>query len=391
MFYYRDETGLHVGTPEMFHEMTGAIWVEEMRINDSAAMQEIKPPHKSDAEWMQLIKPLYHAFRKRPPKLYLQKGTGPGRHSVHALEPIRKGTIVAEYLGEWSEESKSHSSYRWGPVDGHLYRNYGGMIEDGFPNLAPFHLYNVAGVPLRIVFLALDDVLQGEMLTVHYGMNHSVKLYYHDEYRLDKMCAFLSQNPLEQVAKKIKELRRENPLQLGWKKSLELENLTAKIRYLFQTPSALMLALLKHAIQPKETFKLLQDAEFRFFFLNFPFQPNPRQKEIIHYLEKIHCYFEKGEVDTEEALELLGCVRQRIFHCLFLSGRGKKEQTLLWNKVFDAVQGVDRASIEFLSNQAVEKVRLIQECLYFAKEIRSPLVPWLQFLANPPLPLSPTG
>lgn len=374
---------------KFFYELTGAHWIEQMQIAQGADLKTPFPSSRAEVELMDLLLSLYRCYCKERPKLYLREGPCRGRHSVHARKAIAKGTVVTEYLGEWSNLPQKPSSYQWGPINGLSYRNFGGMVEDGFPNLAAFHLYGVSGIPLRVIFVALENIAQDEMLTIHYGMNHSVKVHMHLEYRLEAMSQFFLKNPLEHSVQRIKELKNRSPKELGWKKSLELENLITKLRYLFQTPSALMHLLIKGIIQPQEAFHYYDQADFRYFFLSFPFQPNFRQQEVISFFDQMKTFFSTQH--PSPSLELLTHVRQRIYFSFYLPGKITSAEALLWNDVFDAIQKADQPYVEFKLTQASQKEQLIQAALAYAKEVSSPLVAWLEHLTQPPVPLSPTG
>ncbi|MCB1148859.1 MAG: hypothetical protein KDK48_01730, partial [Chlamydiia bacterium] len=370
--------------PSEFFALTGAAWTETLLCEGAELTYYPAPP--AELELMRFLLPLYRAYLKRPPKLSIRLGSGPGRHAVQALEAIPKGAVIVEYLGEWAPEAVS--SYRWGPIDGARLRNYGGMVEDGFPNCAAFHLYGVGGAPLRILFVALEEIAAGEMIAIHYGMNHSVKVHYHTEYRLEALTRYFQENSLDSIVRKIKEIRGRSPLALGWKRSLELEALTAKIRYLYQTPGALMHLLLQKTLSAEQVFHYYDLADFRYFFLAFPFSPNYRQKEVESYLTLMRA-FPFDSFEAQEISEVLGVVRQRIFFSRFLKGliegaslQELKSEVLLWNESFDAVFRGDRSILEF----TLHSEPLILACQLYAKEIRSSLLPWLMSLTEPLLP-----
>jgi hypothetical protein len=383
-FYYQDYKETHSGSAELFKELAGAEWTDVMRL-DPEAEWEGQPP-LAEREIMHFLLPHYHAYRKKHPPVCLSLGEGKGRHGVCARTSIAKGSIAVEYLGIWAGSRAARSSYKWGPIDGSSLRNYGGMVEDGFPNVGAFHLYHVDGIPLRVVFVALEDIPAGEMLTVHYGMSHSVKVFSHREYKLEQMRAFFHAHPIETCVKRIKELRSRTPRELGWRGTLELENLSAKLRYLFQTPSALL------QIGSSKELAYLEQADFRYFVLNFPFAPNPRQREILSYLDLMQ------KADGLLDQELASKIRVRIFFTVYVQGvlaggdsESCKTEALLWNEMFDAVSNGDQALAAFKLEQSTQRSRLIEAALLFAKEIRSPLAQWLQSLFDPLLPLAPTG
>ncbi|MCB1112950.1 MAG: hypothetical protein H7A37_05015 [Chlamydiales bacterium] len=398
VFYLQDIHGTRVNSKEKFKEITGADWVAEMKLPTECILSKMHPSNNAERDLAHLLIPVYNAYHKAPSKVYIREGVCKGRHSVHALETIPKGTIVTEYLGEWSPSNIGPSSYRWGPIDGLYFRNYGGMVEDGFPNTGAFYLYNINGVPLRVLFVALEDIHANHIVTVHYGMNHSVKVFYHDEYRLEEMSQFFHANPLEKIVKRIKQLRIKSPKELGLKNSLELESLTVKLRYLFQTPSALLHLILKGVIRSEEAFQHYRQADFLYFLLGFPFTPNARQREIIRHLKLIDTFFANGCFLLEREKELFISVRQRIFYSVFMEGvnmGGNREKLIteafLWNAVYDAIQQENKILAEFKIEQSTQKEALIHSCLGYAKEINSSLVPWLLHLAAPFVPLSPVG
>lgn len=383
-FYYQDASGIHVGSAELFKELTGAEWTETMHLSPEAVWEE-RPQHV-ERELMHFLLPSYQAYRKKHPPVCLNLGEGKGRHSVCAREPIPKGSVAVEYLGLWVGNRKTHSSYKWGPIDGAELRNYGGIVEDGFPNVGAFHLYEKEGIPLRVLFVALEDIPAGDMLTVNYGMNHSVKVFARKEYRLEQMLAFFQTHPIETCIKRIKELRSKSPRELGLKKTLELENLAAKLRYLFQTPSALL------QLNFQEILPYLQQADFRYFVVNFPFSPNARQKEILSYLDLL------PQVKHLIKVDLVAHLRVRIFFSVYVRGiiaglshEVCEKEAWVWNEMFDATASGDQVAASFTLERALQRAALIEASLQFAKEVRSPLIAWLQSLCDPPLPLAPTG
>ncbi|MCB1135445.1 MAG: SET domain-containing protein, partial [Chlamydiia bacterium] len=255
MFYYDDGSGVSLGDANLLYELTGAHWADRVSVADGVTMPQSYPCSQVDMELTHQCLPSYRGYKKRAPRLYIRCGEHRGRHAVCALDAIPKGTIVTEYLGQWVGSADIRSNYRWGPIDGLHMRNYGGMVEDGFPNVAAIYLYNIDDIPLRIVFVAVEEIAAGEMVTVHYGMNHSVKILCHEEYRLQAMVRFFSANPLDKMVTRIVALRGMTASEKRWKHCLELENLVVKLRYLFQTPGALMRLMLDGVIAPELAFR----------------------------------------------------------------------------------------------------------------------------------------
>lgn len=387
VFTYENVEGFHLGSNEHFFMLTKATFTSDVIFHQQS---EEKAPNLGEKELMQFLLPLYRAYLKNPAKLYMKVGSSLGRHSVHALEKIEKGRVIIEYVGEINPANKRSSTYRWGPIDALVYRNLSGLVEDGFPNIAAFHLYNVNGIPIRIIFVALEEIPANAMIAINYGMNHSVKLSHHTEYRLDAMRRFFLKNRLGKVILRIKELRSRSPKDLGWKLSLELENLVAKVRYLYHTPGA-MLQLLD-VIDKEEVFYWFDQADFRYFFIDIPTAPNARQMEIISHLNLIR------NASSGQYSDLLESIRHRIFFRAYLAPIANgddeatsREEAMLWNRAFDAIEEENCNILISIFAVSKKNRELLDYSISFAREINSPLLPWLQTLIDPLSPLHLAG
>lgn len=262
---------------ESFHKKTGAHWIHEMKVVDPNLTFF---PSEDDRDWHEFLLERYERYLNAPPELYMEPSrTG---HTLHTKELIQKGSIVVEYLGEWNPPHRS--PYRFGPIDALYYRNWGAMIDDSFPNLAPCYLYGVGGLPLRIVFLALEDIEAGSVLTFNYGMRHGVKLSLHEELRMEPLISFLETHSFKELTEEWKGLRKRNRSELK-ELNVDFENLTAKIQYLFQTPTTLARVLDQGLLDIRELKEFYQKPDHRFYFLGFLMDPHPREKEIKHMLE----------------------------------------------------------------------------------------------------------
>jgi hypothetical protein len=339
---YRTINGSLGNCPKHFHKITGAEWIDEMRISPALYAQDYTPS-ENDWELMRYLRPMYKAYLKNMPPLFIQEGVSVGRHSLHALEPIKKGTVITEYLGEWDPTSTTPSSYRWGPIDGLHYRNFGGMADDGFPNMGAFHLYNMNDIPLRIIFVALEDIAAGEMLTINYGMKHSVKILYHDEYASARMHKFFATNSIEKCILRIQELLPRKRSELGWARCIELEGLTAKLQYLYNTPSAIINLLQHRILSTADIFTCYNRAEYRYYILGVPLNPDPRQAEVISSIEMLQVYLkEDGREQELMQLDWVQDVRVKLFFDFFIKKRSSeddlerlKQETLLQNAAFN--------------------------------------------------------
>lgn len=233
---------------------------------------------KDEADWSPFLNSCYEKFLTLPPKIYIkQSSTG---HALYALDSIKKGDIVLEYLGEWNPEQRQ-STYRFGPIDGLYYRNYGAMADDSFPNMAACYLYDVGGLPLRIVFLALEDIAPHQILTLNYGMRHGVKLIQHQECRLEQLISFFRDQNFADIVKDWKRLRSLPRSELG-SYNVDLENLTAKMQYIFQTPTSF--SLVKTVVDPEQLIDFFMKPDHRFYLLGFSLFPHAREKEVISLL-----------------------------------------------------------------------------------------------------------
>lgn len=320
-FFYQKNGTIQSGNPLIFEEFTGAKWCNATRFEPELTHNEMFKFHPTEVEkqLMRFLIPLYRHYKKKPPKLYVRLGKCKGTHSVHALEKIEKGQIVTEYIGEWKPNATETSSYRFGPIDAKHYRNCSALIEDGFPNLATFHLYHTDGIPLRIIFVALKEIAAGEMVTINYGLNHSVKSSYHTEYQFEEASSFFRRNSINKLLKRIVELRQNLPQELGWRRSLELEGLVARLRYLYHTPGTLIKLIAHEVISNEEVWKCYEKPDQRYYLLNFAPLPTQRQLLISSCLSWIQRFFASGLNTSSLNLELLDKMPHQLYFSSYIS------------------------------------------------------------------------
>lgn len=294
-------------SPEEFQALTGAVWIDEMYIPEGAEF----PPYscnEPEKRMSDFLIPLYRAFLKRPPALSIRIAKS---NALYAKERIEKGQIVMEYLGAWEPDSKYDSRYRLGPVNAKYYRHFAAFAEDGFPNCAPFYIFQERGLPVRVIFLALDAIEKGEIILYNYGIKHSVKLGEHEEYREEQMVRFFSEHPLKNCFDLLFQ-----PGDNTWEQRFQFENALAKVRYLYHTPSALLFMLLEGHLHPEEVFGYWE--QYRSSLLSIPLKPNRREKEAIDCIELIRKYY-AGDRDRDEVLRkyLKGANVSVFFHTIF--------------------------------------------------------------------------
>ena len=243
-----------------------------------------------------------------------------------AAELIKPGEIVTEYLGEWQLSTKS-SSYRWGPIDAMNFRNYGPMVEDGFPNIASFYLLDTDGLPLRIVFAALEEIPPGKELTLNYGLTHSVKVQYHTEYRLAEMSKFFKEVSPNEMLNRIRLLHANKRNEISWEQNIELEGLITRIQYLFQTPSALALLIQGGVLAAVDAFTLFDKIDNRWYVLGYQPHASPRQNKVYKCFQSLKRYFSLFPKGSHALIDLFESVRIHVICEIFMEGMvsGKEE------------------------------------------------------------------
>lgn len=380
----------------LFLEATGAEWLEEMAVSSD---EELNIPVKVPREELPLQRFLlseYNVYRKRPPPLLLCREEANGEHSLRAGESIGKGRVIAEYLGEWDPHYKSRSPYRWGPIDGKRCRNLAPMAEDAFPTASAFTLYHFDRIPVRVLFVALEEVEGEEMIALHYGMNHSVKLHYRCEYRGEEMLRFFRRNPLEKIVGRIDQLSNKTPRELGWSRYLELENLTVKLRYIYQTPTALLKLLLEGVVEAEFALSLWKNRGRRYTTLGFPLNPNYRESEVMGFLQLVEEGFSLMRPHSASIVEAMGRWRERVFYRCYLErlvrgGESSCIEPSIWDLALGDLLEGKRELLELRIMQSQAKELLVKECILYAKELKSPLLEWLESKTSPQFPLPRAG
>jgi hypothetical protein len=263
-----------------FELITSSKWITEMVVPEGTPLIPSNPPLEERA-LMPFLLPIYRKYLQDGGPLLALKRMDNGGASVIADQDIPRGAIVTEYLGLYAPQSTDRSKYRFGPIDGLKYRNYGAMVDDGFPNLCAFYLYNIDNLPIRIVFIAVEEIAKGDLLSLNYGMSHSVKMGERREDRLQQMITFFNENPFKDVVSKLTFLHKKRVRGIEWNEHLEYENLVTKIQYLFHTPQALAELLTREVIQVQDARDFYLKGSNRYELLAVPQVPNARQKGVI--------------------------------------------------------------------------------------------------------------
>lgn len=119
----------------------------------------------------------YTAYKANPPELivdHLPQDDGitltiPSYPcGVFAGQTIKSGQIIREYIGQIVDEAPKDKTYFFKNIDGSTFRNEASMMmNDAFPNSLISPIYNVNGLEVRWVIIALKDIQPGEEIIVH--------------------------------------------------------------------------------------------------------------------------------------------------------------------------------------------------------------------------------
>jgi hypothetical protein len=226
---------------------------------------------------------LYPKLKKNPPAVILaeekhqEKFIGLGVQAGELIEPLR---LVGEYTGEiinFRSQSASRDLtyvYELGEekgysisVDAKNKGNWTKYINDGFPNLISFDLYNTAGQKWRKVFFAIDPngIKPGEFFNYDYTWMYSHLKW--GRYIISKkieMRGFLSN-----FSSDVLELQRRytylfnpnNRNRLTYKDCIRYNGLEARLFYPFQTPMALIDLVFSQTIDAREWINFIDQEE----------------------------------------------------------------------------------------------------------------------------------
>lgn len=215
----------------------------------------------------------YQEFKKNPPKLSVVPIStndagellplGQEFCGLIANGPIKKGQIIGEYTGEviTNSETKLRSeTYLWSnppPIDADQFRSPLSMANDGFPNvmIVP-HEYDkqlnpgIDGLVVRKLAFAIDDIAAGEQITIDYGPMYELKWgTKHIEFKPQALRRFLQQNSWEKIFKSI--------FYPSDQEKVDIMGTSAKMDYLFQTPSSFEWAA-KNGLVAKKDLNLIE-------------------------------------------------------------------------------------------------------------------------------------
>lgn len=288
IFYYHSpespEGSFVKQTGQDFFELTGARFLDRELIVPQAdwirswkALAERSSYENFDLpDWMVEMQAKYQTFKMSPPNVYLDHDQRVG-YFVRAGEDIPRFSIIGEYLGQvmnremYKDSIKFYGNlvkqvkaknyeedFRFVPhppteyymgmeadvIDAYEYRGMMGMVVSSFPNVMVRQVIACDGREERALFIAMDDIKQGDILAYDYG-NHAVKRMPYCELRLNELRAFFQGMTKETL---LAALIEPDTYSENLNERLNQITVEAKVKYILHTPAALLQLILEDII-----------------------------------------------------------------------------------------------------------------------------------------------
>ena len=229
---------------------------------------------------MQISEELYPQFKTNPLKIILNETQALGIDAM-AGQFIAPFTLIGEYTGEIVKEKKgildSNVQLTYSfllkeernytiSVDAEKMGNWTRYMNDGFPNVFSFDLFNTAGQKYRKVFFVADPegIRDGESLFYDYTWRyHTLKWGHYVLVEKEKMRSFFRN--FDEHYKNLIQIYNEmeqptNPNQhVNYSQIIQFRALEARLLYPFQTPLALMDLVFSQTIDPCEWVDFLEN------------------------------------------------------------------------------------------------------------------------------------
>ncbi len=262
VFNFRNPHGEIVGgSATQFQEMTGAQFVSQMHSDPAFFINEWKNPTEiaeADLNISASMEKLYLSFLNAPPPLFLD-ATGASGFGVFSGGEIPKDAVVIDYLGKATHDGGA-SLYAMTLCDGFEKRNFGPMMNDGFPNSVDMSLCNFKGIPILHVLRAIRPIAQGEQILWNYGHNHPVKVGKYTHLAEEDAIKWLQEKNLLERYKELNNWVRTNTDNVNF--SVIFRNYIAPFHYLLCTPSFQVIVLLKRIITIDELYTISKQRYF---------------------------------------------------------------------------------------------------------------------------------
>jgi len=251
---------------EQINEITSSefIFWNSLVIDPKEMVEDWASAANIDERVLENLLKSYYENREKCPEFYLAKvinndlaqpihcDIGDG---VFALKDIPKGRLLGEYTGEYALFKELSGPYVYLNIDGQKVGNYLSRINDSFPMVIILPLFDPKGKWKRILFYAKDDIPKNSEITINCNAFHSSK----------ERHVELRPKALEQFAKNLKTFEVDKFCQiLKEQKAIDFSILgfLEEVKYLFDTPTSLLLALCEDWISLDKLALLLKKEEF---------------------------------------------------------------------------------------------------------------------------------
>ncbi len=258
LFYIDREDKSSLLTHEVFKGLTRANFITENAMGEEVIWNGVWE------EWNKMPKsrPMIFqegTFRQKMPRCYLKEIPSCG-YGVFAMEKIVAGRFIGEYQGKLKSR-EDRNPYIMGDITSLSHRNVIPLINDGFHNVFHLCIPNIDGLPIRYMFLAIDDIDAKEQLCFNYGGAHSVKIGPYSEVRPKETRDFV----LKEIGN-ISEFRELLSGRVSLSRVTQMARLE-KFRYILNTPSILFSMGVEEILLPNQVNDLLLLAdEFKCLF-----------------------------------------------------------------------------------------------------------------------------
>lgn len=250
LFFERDGARLPLSSLQ-FKEMTSARYL----FNHHASLEQLgllwTSEEKNDpsVSFVKQVRAQYPRFLENRPSLVIKEVEKAGL-GLFAGQLIKKGAIVGEFLGDLSDEG-TFNDYVLGPYNGLLARNETACINDGFINVVLVEI-KIDLLPARFVFVATENIEEGEQICWNYGPYHSVARY--EDYvplRYAELCQFLKTVSFEKAIETSKKALK--PKKMTFDDFIVFEQL----RYLINRPQVVRILVSENVLFPDQVKELI--------------------------------------------------------------------------------------------------------------------------------------
>ncbi len=198
----------------------------------------------------------YESYLKNKPKLFLSHVQGGSGVGVRAGEPIPFAALATIFGSKVVVSSPIPDFHLPAGVPGKKISSYGGMIQDGFPNIVEFPLI-IDGVELR-GFIASRDIQPGEQLFRNYGYTHPIKKECSQLAIEEAIKAFPKRGSPIRILNEIKKIDgngKDPSSQLHYQISI------AGLKYLVHTPALLLSLIVRGHFEIDSMERFLKDPD----------------------------------------------------------------------------------------------------------------------------------